>query len=90
MRRDESEMIVAVPAAHGQRLVAKFHFGDRRFGKRPVIAWDDEGYALIADMRAGRLVRAADDPVFVGLEPAPGPTSGRPRPQQDEPEGDAE
>lgn len=27
---------------------------------KPVLAWDDEGYALVVDGSAGRLVRAGD------------------------------
>ncbi|MEV4041485.1 hypothetical protein [Streptomyces sp. NPDC049744] len=40
---------------------------------RPVLAWDDEGEALVADENAGRLVRASSLPRFAGLEEARGP-----------------
>jgi hypothetical protein len=84
---DAPELVVAVPAVYFQALAAKFHHGDSKFGRRPVVAWDDAGFALVADLRAGRLVRAADDPVFVGLEPVPGssrPPSRRGRRTEDE------
>ncbi|MEU9657561.1 hypothetical protein [Streptomyces chartreusis] len=34
---------------------------------QPVIAWDEQGWALIADHDTGRLVRAAQEPRFAGL-----------------------
>ncbi|WP_199551413.1 hypothetical protein [Streptomyces sp. N35] len=35
---------------------------------RPIVAWDDTGYALVADTKKGRLVRANKDSNFAGLQ----------------------
>lgn len=37
----------------------------------PVIAWDEDGCALVADDHSGRLVRAADQDGFMDLDSGP-------------------
>jgi hypothetical protein len=57
-----------IPAT-GPRLVARFlGKGGRRVLHRPVVAYDEQGFALIVDLKAGRLVRANANPIFAGLE----------------------
>lgn len=41
-----------------------------------VVAWDESGYALIVDVTAGRLVRAADRAGFSSVEPAANQPAG--------------
>lgn len=74
-----------VPLIPSRGLAALYNVNGRggrpRTLRRPVLAWSEGGEALVADMRQGRLVRAADDPCFVGLEPlgrkpAVGPKGG--------------
>jgi hypothetical protein len=48
--------------------VAEFH---GQAPVRPVVAFDDEGYALVLDPEAGRLVRAADLAGFAGIAGRP-------------------
>lgn len=37
------------------------------YRSKPVIAWDDEGRALVVDERSGRLVPANNGPTFAGI-----------------------
>ncbi|MFE7579487.1 hypothetical protein ACFU5Z_32545 [Streptomyces sp. NPDC057521] len=41
--------------------------GRKVYRSKPVIAWDDEGQALVVDERSGRLVPANNDRMFIGL-----------------------
>ncbi|WP_331736549.1 hypothetical protein OG426_54770 (plasmid) [Streptomyces canus] len=41
--------------------------GKATYTSKPVIAWDDDGQALIVDERTGRLVPASNDGSFLGV-----------------------
>ncbi|MFB7222436.1 hypothetical protein [Streptomyces sp. NPDC056227] len=45
---------------------------DKRDRIVPVVGWDDDGNALILDHKAGRRVRANQDPAFVSISRRPG------------------
>ncbi|MDJ1645404.1 hypothetical protein [Streptomyces pakalii] len=46
------------------------------YRSKPVIAWDDEGQALVADERSGRLVPANNGRTFTGLSEVGHPVVG--------------
>lgn len=74
---DQSTAAPMIPAT-GPRLVARFRNGEGRVMRWPVMAFDEDGHALIVDMRAGRLVRANSNPIFAGLELA---NARKPKPE---------
>ncbi|MET9810867.1 hypothetical protein [Streptomyces halstedii] len=57
-----------IPAQHPYEANYKQQVDGRTvYRSKPVIAWDDEGQALVVDERSGRLVPANDRRTFTGL-----------------------
>ncbi|MEV2255962.1 hypothetical protein AB0I94_36315 [Streptomyces sp. NPDC050147] len=57
-----------IPAQHPYEANYKQEEGGRTvYRSKPVIAWDDEGQALVVDERSGRLVPANNGRAFTGL-----------------------
>ncbi|MFE9797044.1 hypothetical protein ACFYRL_35590 [Streptomyces goshikiensis] len=57
-----------IPAQHPYEAKYKQEDGGRTvYRSKPVIAWDDEGQALVVDERSGRLVPANNGRAFTGL-----------------------
>ncbi|MFE0201248.1 hypothetical protein ACFWZS_30850 [[Kitasatospora] papulosa] len=57
-----------IPAQHPYEANYKHEENGRTvFRSKPVIAWDDEGQALVVDERSGRLVPANNRRTFTGL-----------------------
>jgi hypothetical protein len=57
-----------IPAQHPYEATYKQEENGRTvYRSKPVIAWDDEGEALVVDERSGRLVPANNGRTFVGL-----------------------
>ncbi|MFJ4274035.1 hypothetical protein ACIP29_26160 [Streptomyces coelicoflavus] len=57
-----------IPARHPYEARYKQEENGRTvFRSKPVIAWDDEGQALVVDERTGRLVPANNGRTFTGL-----------------------
>ncbi|MEU0990291.1 hypothetical protein [Streptomyces sp. NPDC005953] len=57
-----------IPAQHPYEAHYKQEEGGRTVHRsKPVIAWDDEGQALVVDERSGRLVPANNGRAFTGL-----------------------
>ncbi|MFD9225243.1 hypothetical protein ACFWDI_35765 [Streptomyces sp. NPDC060064] len=50
--------------------------GRPHFSTKPVIAWDDDGCALVPDEKTGRLREASSYSNFAGLAPADAPVIG--------------
>ena len=50
--------------------------GKQHFSTKPVIAWDDDGAALVPDEKTGRLREASSYSNFAGLAPADAPVIG--------------
>ncbi|MCX5115413.1 hypothetical protein OOK13_44745 [Streptomyces sp. NBC_00378] len=57
-----------IPAQHPYEANYKQEVDGRTvYRSKPVIAWDDEGQALVVDERSGRLVPANNQRTFTGL-----------------------
>ncbi|MER7043025.1 hypothetical protein ACIF6H_35050 [Streptomyces microflavus] len=57
-----------IPAQHPYEAKYKQEVDGRTvYRSKPVIAWDDEGQALVVDERSGRLVPANNGRPFIGL-----------------------
>ncbi|WP_327180311.1 hypothetical protein OG599_34545 (plasmid) [Streptomyces sp. NBC_01335] len=57
-----------IPAQHPYKAIYTQEVDGRvAFSSKPVIAWDDEGRALVVDERSGRLVPANNGRTFTGL-----------------------
>lgn len=62
------------------RWFAVFKAAEREERSVPVAGWDDEGNALTLDRRAGRLVKANEDPGFVAVRESAGYADAVPAP----------
>lgn len=61
-----------IPETNGTMAVIEIPGGAKYYEKVvPVVAWDDDGHALVADDSSGRLVRAADELGFMELRNDP-------------------
>lgn len=57
-----------IPARHPYEAHYKHeHEGRTVFSSKPVIAWGDDGHALVVDERTGRLVPADNGRTFTGV-----------------------
>ncbi|WAE70649.1 hypothetical protein OUQ49_33345 (plasmid) [Streptomyces cavourensis] len=66
-----------IPAQHPYRARYEQEEGGRTvYRSKPVIAWDDEGQALVVDERSGRLVPANNGRTFTGLSEGGHPVVG--------------
>ncbi|MEU5557948.1 hypothetical protein AB0H47_17745 [Streptomyces globisporus] len=66
-----------IPAQHPYRADYQQEVGGRTvYSSKPVIAWDDEGQALVVDERSGRLVPANNGRTFTGLSKGEYPVVG--------------
>ncbi|MEW2071885.1 hypothetical protein [Streptomyces sp. NPDC007346] len=66
-----------IPAQHPyQADYQQEENGRTSYRSKPVIAWDDEGQALVVDERSGRLVPANNGRTFTGLSEGGHPVVG--------------
>ncbi|MFD8956559.1 hypothetical protein ACWFRT_33555 [Streptomyces anulatus] len=66
-----------IPAQHPYQAEYQQVKGGRTiYWSKPVIAWDDEGQALVVDERSGRLVPANNGRTFTGLSEGEHPVVG--------------
>lgn len=62
--------LIAAPHAPYVARYSQKNNGHPYFSSKPVVAWDAQGIALVADEKAGRLVEANSYANFAGLTPA--------------------
>jgi hypothetical protein len=59
-----------IPATHPYEARYRHGEGDKAYiSNKPVIAWDDDGAALVADAKTGRLVEASSYSNFIRVAP---------------------